>query len=102
MIQVRTIFHTRWGKAEEVVAWMKAVAGIQAMNEADPHKVRILSDLSGEANTIVVESNHGSLAGWEQFRAAMFSNSAFQESTREVEGLILSGSTEYYTIEAEF
>jgi hypothetical protein len=100
MIQVNTTFHTRWGKAEEFVAWMKA--GIQAVNKVNPHKVRLLTDLSGESNTIVVESEHESLAAWEQFRAAMFSNSAFQESNRDIEGLILSGSTDYYTIEAEF
>ena len=100
MILVRTIFHTKWGKADEVIAGMKE--GVQAMTKSNPQKVRILSDLSGELHTVTLEAEHESFAAWEQFRARMFSNPEFREHAASAEELILSGRHEYYTIEAEF
>ena len=100
MILVRTIFHAKWGKADEVLQAMKE--GVQTLTNSFPHKVRILSDLSGETYTLVVEAEHESLASWEQFRARMWSSSQFREHASPGEGLIVSGSQEYYTIEAEY
>lgn len=100
MILVRIVFHAKWGKADEVIAGLKE--GIGSMPTLGQGKVRILSDLSGESHTVVVEQVHESLAAWEQFRANMFSNPQFQEGNARSEDLILSGRTEYYTIEAEF
>jgi hypothetical protein len=62
---------------------------------------RLLTDLSGPLDTVVLEIEHASLAAAEQFRAHLFSNPEFQESQPRTADLILSGHQEYYTIEAE-
>jgi hypothetical protein len=95
MILVRIIFHTHQGKINQLVAGMK-----QATHDA-PERPRILTDLSGPMNTMVMESRHPSLAAYEQWRAELFKSQRFQDSQASMEGSIESGSVEFYTIEQE-
>jgi hypothetical protein len=66
-----------------------------------PDRPRILTDLSGPMNTMVLESRHASLAAYEQWRAALFQSSEFSGSMDAMNTWLESGSTEYYTIEQE-
>jgi hypothetical protein len=95
MILVRIVFHAHHGKINQLVEGMK-----QATHDA-PERPRILTDLSGPMNTMVMESRHPSLAAYEQWRAELFKSQAFQQGQAQMEGLIESGSVEFYTIEQE-
>jgi len=98
MIMVRTVFQTQWGKTNEVVASM--AEGLRRGSEGHEHKMKLLTDLSGEFHTLVLEAQFESLAAWEQFRHRLFSNPEFQNSRQDQ--LMVAGRQEFYTIEAEF
>lgn len=99
MILFRTVFQAKPGKAANVVAAVKAGAE-QAPAEMQPLiaalQLRILTDISGPTDTVVVETTHASLAAVEQFRAAMFANAG---DSSPMESLVVSARNEYYTIE---
>lgn len=103
MILARTVFQTKWGKANEVVQGMKEMMKSGPMPGSAPeggHKVVLMTDLSGEFHTVVMEARFESLAAWEEFRAQMFSDPEAQDNSQD--DLFLSGRQEFYTIEAEF
>src|SRR5690242_6014393 len=99
MILVRIIFQARWGKGNELAAAIKQAA--QDMSAGMPSKLRVLTDLSGEFDTVVLEGEHESLAAWEQFRTPMFANPQFHEGNARSVELISAGRQEYYTIEPD-
>jgi hypothetical protein len=102
MILVRFVCQAKFGKASEVVAGFKRSNEI-ARTVAGPNvRVRLLTDLSGAFDTVVQELELESLAEWERLRAVIFSNPEFQEAEASVPDVIVSGQTEYYTIEAEW
>jgi len=95
MIIVRNTFRARQGHIRDMVEAMKhATANI-------PDRPRILTDLSGPMNTMVMESRHASLAAYEQWRVALFQSSEFQGSQDSMNTWLESGSTEFYMIEQE-
>lgn len=102
MIMVRTVFQATWGKADELVAGLSESMRQGGGSEAKEHKTKLLTDLGGEFNTVVIEGQYESLAAWEQFRARLFSSPEFQNSASRGESLMVSGRQEFYTIEAEF
>jgi len=104
MIMVRTVFRTKWGKANAVVQGMKEMMNRGAMSaEAQNQKAVLMTDLSGEFHTVVMEARFASLAAFEEFRTRMFAGGGDEsENNQEVDELILSGRQEFYTIEAEF
>ena len=93
MVLVRTVFHARQGKINQLVAGMK-----EATHNM-PDRPLILTDLSGPTNTMVMEQRHASLAAYEQWRAELFRSEAFQAGQPSMEGVIESGAVEFYTIE---
>ena len=95
MILVRIVFHAHHGQITQLVEGMT-----RATREA-PERPRLLTDLSGPMNTMVLEARHASLAAYEQWRGELFTSQAFQESQADTAGLIESGSVEFYTIEQE-
>ena len=104
MILVRTVFQTKWGKADELVASMKEMMTGGPAPEPGPlaNKTILLTDLSGEFHTVVMEAQYESMAAWEQFRAQMFSGSDSQsQDDGNMDSLIISGRQEFYTVEAE-
>jgi len=96
MILVRAVFQAKVGKAQELVASFKAAT--QQSDTGD--KPRILTDLSGPWDTVVVETVAESLADWERQRAEMFASPQFQDMFAQVAELVVSGRNEFYTIEA--
>ena len=101
MILVRVVFQAKNGKASELVAGMKDTIKHMTNPMGDTTtRVRLLTDLSGPFDTVVMETEHASLAAWEQARALMFTTPAFQENQPRAQELVISGRHEYYTIEA--
>jgi hypothetical protein len=101
MVLARAIFQAKFGKANELVAAFKEMNTGMTAAQMESVQPRILTDISGPFDTVVVETTHESLAALEQFRAAMFA--AMDENSGEdspADGLIVSGRNEYYTIES--
>lgn len=95
MILVRLTFRVRQGKIRQMVDAMK-----QGTADA-PNRPRILTELSGPFNTLVMETRYDSLAAAEQWRNAFFQSQDFKDREDAVPDAVESGSTEYYTIEQE-
>lgn len=95
MILYRSIFQARFGKGKEVAATFKALLQMLPDESLRP---RILTDISGPFDTVVLETTHKSLAAVEQFRIAMHAQEA-AAGPQPVMDLIESGRNEYYTIE---
>jgi len=100
MIVVRFVFQAKPGKAEEVVKGFKEGAEMMRRVAGSNAKVRLMTDLSGPFDTVVQEVELESLAEWEIVRTKIFSDPEFQNSQNTGESPILSGRTEFYTLEA--
>src|SRR4028119_758587 len=98
MIMARTVFQAKWGKADQLVQGMKEMMKDGPMPEGGG-KVTIMTDLSGEFHTVVMEAQFDSLASWEKFRAQMFSGSNAPDGPdNSQDDLFVSGRQEFYTI----
>jgi hypothetical protein len=101
-ILVRFTCQAKIGKASEVVAGFKQSREIVRTVAGSNLRTRLLTDLSGPFDTVIHEIEVASLAEWERLRAMIFSNPEIQEAEAALPGLLESGRTEYYTIEAEW
>jgi quinol monooxygenase YgiN len=106
MIMARTVIQTKWGKADKVVEGMKEMMKSGPMPEGG-HKVTLMTDLSGEFHTVVMEGQFDSLAAWEKYREQMFSGQEGEGDGQgggqdNMEEMMVSGRQEFYKIEAEF
>jgi hypothetical protein len=97
MILVRYVFQVKWGKVHEVLEAFKQ--GEEVMGERYG-RFRILTDLTGQFNTVVQEVEVESLAEWEGGRAELFAKPEFQKMMADTAGLFESGRVEFYTIES--
>ena len=95
MILVRIVFRAKHGKVNQLVSQMREA--VQQM----PGRSRLLTDLSGPIDTVVLGGSHESLAAWESFRAEMFKQQEYRNSEPLMEQVIESAYQEYFTIEAE-
>ena len=102
MVLYRTVFQAKFGKAGELVAALKQSFESEFMTEElmAALQPRILTDISGTFDTVILETTHESLAAVEQFRIAVFAQTDANEEPSPMEALIVSGRNEYYTIEA--
>ena len=94
MILVRVTFQAQFGKAGEIVALMK-------QDPPPDVRGRILTDLSGAFDTVVLETVVESIDDYFRKMYEMFADQEMSEPMRNVYSLIASGSREFYTIEAE-
>lgn len=101
MIVVRTVFQASFGHAGELAAQFGSVN--QAMMEelGVQRRWRVLTDLSGPFDTVVLEVEVESLSEWEQSRPRLFASRTFQESMARTAGMMVSGRNEFYRVEAE-
>lgn len=99
MILVRMVFQVKWGMVREVVEEMKRNEEMFQRIHGPDVKVRILTDLSGNFNTVVQEIEVESLAAWESQRDAMFADPEFQERVASAPPPFDGGTVEFYTIE---
>lgn len=101
MILVRTVMQARFGKGGELAAHF-VETNRRLMAELSVQRPwRILTDLSGPFDTVVLEVEAESLAEWERVRGELFRAPAFQDSMARSQDLIASGRNEVFTIEAE-
>jgi len=100
MILWRAVFQAKFGHANDLVAAFKEMNNSIPGDQMGSLQPRILTDLSGPFDTVVMETTHESLAALEQFRTAMFAMPEMSEGASAGTDLIVSGRNEYYTIEA--
>lgn len=96
MILARMIFHCKFGRAGEVVRLMKR-SGQTYQGQAQ--RSRLLTDLTGRFDTVVLEMEAESLAEFERMRAELFADPQYQQDAPRLAELIDSGASEFYTIE---
>ena len=99
MVLYRTVFQAQFGKADELVARLKEMSSEMPDEQKNSLQPRILTDISGSFDTVVIETTHESLAAVEQFRNALFASSESSNDDSPMPGLVASGRNEYYTIE---
>ncbi len=96
MIVVRDIFRLKFGKAKEAKALLKE--GI-AMIESTGFKVdRILTDLTGEYYTLVLESSHKNLAEYERIDNGHISDGRWKIWYDKFIPLVESGRREIFRV----
>ena len=99
MILHRTVFQAKFGKADNVVAHFKEAMSSVPQEQLAMLQSRILTDISGSFDTVVIETVHESLASYEQFRTMLMERNASSDPQGGVLDLVESGRNEYYTIE---
>ena len=99
MVLLRTVFQAKFGKADDLVAAFKSTTDMFTDEQMDALQPRILTDISGTFDTVILETTHESLAAVEEFRKYIFAQQAASTEPNPMEGLIASGRNEYYTIE---
>ena len=101
MILVRQTFKAKFGKAGEVAAQMTEHNAVLSRVLGSDHHWRILTDLSGEFDTVVLEIEVQSLADWETTRGRMFQDPEFRASISRSTELLESGTSRFFTIESQ-
>ena len=94
MIQVRNVYHLKFGQSHAAVALLKELAA-----KFPDMSGMILSDLSGRDFTVVLETEYDSLSAWEEFRRKAYANDKLMDLGRQFGELLEASYTELYTVE---
>lgn len=101
MIVVRTVLQAKFGTGGRLAASFSQAAGAMMAEAGSTRPWRVLTDLSGQFDTVVQEIEVESLAEWETMRARLFELTAFRESMAQMQELVVSGHNELWAVEAE-
>jgi len=96
MILVRQVFQVKYGHMDEVLAALKA------MSDSDvsmSNGTRVLTDISGNNFTLVIETKAESVDAYWAALQAMFKNQEQAAQSDPLVQYIESGHREFYTIE---
>lgn len=96
MILVREVFRLKYGQMDKVLPALKEAIASQTSMSVD----RILTDLSGQHFTLILERKVENLGDWHQEMLAAFSESDPEQSAA-FSALIEHGYREIFTIEYE-
>ena len=100
MVVIRNVFQAKGGRARELAQMMADSLRQRAGTEGAPAGWRVLTDLTGPFDTMVLEIEAESLAAWEQAMPKLFASPEFQATLQQSGELTVSGSRQLYTIEA--
>jgi hypothetical protein len=105
MIVVRTVFQGSYGKGGELAAAQIAAAKLYVTEMGGDRHWKVMTDLSGPFDTVVVEFEVASLAEWEGMRSRLFASAASREAIAAAmatsRALTVSGRAEHWTIEGQ-
>jgi hypothetical protein len=102
MVLVRIVFQAKLGHAGQVAAGMReGMEKMRGMSAMQPKHVRILTDLSGQFDTVVQEMEFDSLDQFMKNQEAMFADPRWRDIFSSSVDHLLGGSKEYYTVEYE-
>jgi hypothetical protein len=100
MIVVRSVLQAAFGRGGELAA-IFAETNPKVMAELGVSRTwRVLTDLTGTFDTVILEVEAESLAEWEQVRGRIFGATAFREMMGRTQAMVVSGRNEVYTVEA--
>ncbi|HKV47263.1 MAG TPA: hypothetical protein VJN69_04175 [Candidatus Acidoferrales bacterium] len=89
MIIVRNCFTARPGQASKLAAQLKEAAGTAKLG-----KFRVLTDLTGDFNRVILEYEAENIAGFEATMKEYATNAAFREKMKGYTDLWSTGSRE--------
>ena len=95
MIVVRNVFQVKFGKARDAVASMKE--GI-AIGRKVGMNARILTDITGPAYTVVLETTHENLADFENRSKDIMGSAEWKGWYQKFIPLVESGNREIFSI----
>jgi hypothetical protein len=98
MIVVRNSFRVKFGRMKDVLALMKESE--QAMKAMSQRPHRLLTDVSGEFYTLVLEEEYNNLADFEKVGAEMMKAPGWKDWYQKFGALIESGRRDIYTVVA--
>lgn len=93
MIVVRNCFTTKPGNASKLAALFKEAAVV-----ANLPKFRVLTDLTGDFNRVILEYEAESIGGFEAEMKNYATNTAFREKMKGYTDLYVTGSREILQI----
>jgi hypothetical protein len=103
MILVRSVLHGKFGTGGDLAA--AVVDGMKKMQASgvgsQGSSWRVLTDLSGTFDSVVIEGTAENLGEWQRMRDEMFASPEFGESMRSTYELVASGHQDFYNIEGE-
>jgi hypothetical protein len=97
MVLVRNIFRLKFGTAREGIAALKESIAV-APRLGHPGTFRLLSDVSGDFYTLVLEVTYPDLGSMEQTAAKVFGQPQWEAVYRTFVPLVDSGRREIFTI----
>jgi len=97
MIVIRNVFRLKFGKAREAVAAMKEAIAIQKKLGSDA-ATRVLTDVTGDFYTLVLEFAVPSLAVIETMQSRVMGDKEWQAAYQKFVPLVESGHREMFTI----
>jgi hypothetical protein len=102
MIMLRIVHQAHVGQGGALAAAL--IEGNRRIAEALelPGRWRVLTDRTGPWDTVVFEVDLESLAAFDEVRSRIFASPEFGEMMARTQGMVASGSTEFYAVEAEF
>ena len=95
MILVREVFQVKFGKMKEARTLWKEMSKVAPM----PAGSRVLTDLTGQYYTLVMESQHKDLAAFEADLRREMSSPGMGDLYQKFSALVDSGRREIFTIE---
>jgi hypothetical protein len=100
MIIEKNTFYLKFGKAKEAIAiWKKILEESKKSNLKSP-EMRLLSDISGSAYTLVLEMHIGSMIDINSKHVVWATHPTFQELYQQFIPLCDRAERAYYKIEA--
>lgn len=100
MIVARIVFQAKHGQAGALAQAVKTGMPTTTSGPIEPHCWRLMTDLSGPWDTVVLEIEAENLADWERSHDQLFASPQFQQQMRSSAQFIEAGRHEFYTIEA--
>ena len=97
MIVIRNTFKLKFGKAKEAVAVLKDGLAIQKRIGVDVSQ-RLLTDLTGDFYTVVLELTLPNLAAVEGTMSKVMSNAEWQTNYQKFVALVEAGERQIYSV----
>ncbi len=96
MILVRDIFHLKFGKAKEALAMWKDA--IRMMGNTPHQPDRVLTDLTGEYYTLIMESTFDNLTDYENGMKGEMQTDEWRKWSQKFTELVIDGRREIFNI----
>jgi hypothetical protein len=98
MILVRNVFRLKFGKAREGVAVLKEGVALARRLAGGETSMRVLTDLTGDFYTLVLEMTYPDVAGFDQAAKKIMGDPQWQANYQKLVPLVESGRREMFNV----